>query len=440
MDVARRFLLPSLICASLAACDAGSVQILEPTNATSSSLGTLSVTVVVDSADASSAATLGWAAGVPGASVRYTRVDQDRFNWEDATTDSTGQVVLSGLAPGQYWVTAARQVTGAQAEALPYGTGSPRAFGGGEQFQVSARVTTTGVVPVELDRPGTLVFSEVYLTDPFPFDYSSDIYPQDAYLEIYNNSDQVQYLDDLLIGRGYVFALDYSYYGHHSCAESAPFRTGAHVWSTSLWRLPGTGQQYPLAPGKAAVLAVSAQDFRTVLADLPDLSHAQFEFAPSGSADNPGVPNIAYLGPWFQDPTFRSLFYTSDARGGWFLARAPDISTLPTQRDPDAAETPDVGIPVEDVLDYMSVVKDPTTAFEYDRGLKPYCNPTEPTAVDHLIAEILAPDGSGNLTTSGQRRILRRVGGRAVLMDTNTSPVDWVRLPLTPGALPGGGP
>jgi hypothetical protein len=423
--------------AALASCDAGSVQILEPTG-TSSGLGALALSVVVDSADAASGAALGWSTGVPGATVRYTRVDQDRFNWVDARTDSTGRALLSGLQPGQYWVTAERQVSGAQADALPYGTGSPRAFGGGQQFEVSARDTVSGVVPVELDRAGTLVLSEVYLTDPIL--YLHFTYWYDWYLELYNNSDQVQYLDGLVVGRGYLYPVDDSYFGHHSCAETESFRAGSHVWSIALWRLPGSGGRYPLAPGKTAVLAVSAVDHRKVLAALPDLSGAQFEFVPPGVADNPGVPNIAYLGPSFGDVTELTWFGSVWGGDGWFLARPLDISSLPTQRDPYLTNGPPyVGIPVEDVLDYVAVTQDPTTADVPFRGLTPYCSPTEPAAVDHLIAEIMSPGTSGDLTTSGQRRILRYVGGRAVLMDTNTSPVDWVNIPRTPGALPGGG-
>jgi len=424
--------------AFLPACDAGSVQILEPTNTTNANLGALALSVVVDSADAASATMLGWSAGVRGATVRYARVDQDRFNWKDATTDSVGNLVLDGLPPGQYWVTAERQVSGAQADALPYGAGSPRAFGGSQQFEVSSRDTTSGVVPVELDRAGTLVLSEVYTTDPFPF--GQPPFWQDKYLEIYNNSDQVQYLDGVLVGQGYVYVADNSYFGHHSCAETEPFRTGSHVWSVSLWRLPGSGEQYPLAPGKTALLAVSAVDHRQVLAALPDLRSAQFEFAPPGTADNPAVPNITYLGPWFGDQTERNYFEPTEWGPGWFLARPLDISSLPTQRDPYFTQGPPyVGIPVEDVLDYAAVAPDPTTANELFRGLTPYCSPTEPVAVDHLIAEIMSWDGNGDLITSGQRRILRYAGGRAVLMDTNTSPVDWVKIPRTPGGLPGGG-
>jgi hypothetical protein len=411
------------------------VQVLDPTGATSSGLGTLDIQVVVDSVDADAASLMGWGAGVPAASVRWTRVDQDRFQWQGATADSSGRVEVTAVPPGQYWVTAERDVSGPMTASLPHGTGSPRTFAGGIQLELSAGATRQGVLPVRLDRADGLVLSELYLTDPFP--YGQSAFWQSKYIEIYNNSDQTQYLDGLLIGNGYIYLADYSHFGHHSCAETEAFRTGSRVWSVSFWQMPGSGHDYPLAPGRTALLAVSAADHTSVLGGLPDLRSADFEFVPPGTADNPGVPNIDYLGPWF--PPQSNLFNGFSARGGWFLARPLELSDLPRKVDPYFTQgTPYLGVPVEDIVDYVAITEDPTTAYVPNRGTTPYCDPTEPSAVDHLIAEILAPD-NGDLITSGQRRVLRVVDGHAVLMDTNTSPVDWVNIPRTPGGLPPGG-
>jgi hypothetical protein len=417
------------------ACNAGSVQLLEPAGTASSGFGTINVHVVVDSVDADAAQTLGWAQGVPEPTIRWTRVDLMRFRWQSATADSAGDVQLT-VPPGQYWVTAERDLSGPATASLLHGSGEPRAFAGDAELQLAEGGSVSVTLPVRLDSEGSLVLSEVYTTDPFQ--YGQSTFYQSKYVEIYNNSDQVQYLDGVILGRPYLFSTDDSYYGHHSCAQTEPFRSGSYVWGLAFWRLPGAGHDYPLAPGKTAVLAVSAADHSQVLPDLPDLRNANFEFVPPGTADNPGVPNIAYLGP-YTPPLWDNLFSTVFPPTGWFMARPLDLASLPRQTDtPPTLGTPYIGVPVEDVLDYAGVTWNPTDVSLDNRGDTPFCNPTEPAAVDHLIAYIIAPD-NGDLMTSAQRRVLRVVDGRAVLMDTNTSPVDWVNIPRTPGGLPPGG-
>ena len=62
-----------------------------------------------------------------------------------------------------------------------------------------------------------------------------------------------------------------------------------------MLRFPGSGTDYPLAPGHAALVAKEAIDHSAISPWQPDLSHADFEW-PVG-VNNPDVPNLQDIGP-----------------------------------------------------------------------------------------------------------------------------------------------
>jgi hypothetical protein len=113
----------------------------------------------------------------------------------------------------------------------------------------------------------------------------------DQYIELYNASDSVRYLDGMLIMR----------VTGTSDLGIKPGEDGGNDGDIDgigyPFRFPGTpgGTQYPIFPGQFIVLASDAVNHSTVVAAAQDLSRADWEFYNQYSPediDNPSVPNL----------------------------------------------------------------------------------------------------------------------------------------------------
>lgn len=107
-----------------------------------------------------------------------------------------------------------------------------------------------------LSYAGQLVLKEIYYagctgTDQKTFQF-------DKYLIIYNNSDEVAYLDSVCMGTIEPYnaptsptAWSYLEGGQRVIRDTIPI-------IAAIWQFPGTGQSHPLQPGQEAVVAISA--------------------------------------------------------------------------------------------------------------------------------------------------------------------------------------
>jgi hypothetical protein len=416
-----RLPIVSALALLLAACDSGDVVLLAPEKSDDASSVT-AIHAIADTPYAEIAAALGWAGGVPGAQVRVHRMDEvyDPPNWRVAAADSTGIATFADLLYGLYEVEVTRWLTGPEVDQAD---SALRLVAGGRRLYLPA----AGVVEVTAapDHRGSLVFSENGFAWPLPWDIPSEVSNDARYFEIYNNSDTTIYLDGKYWGLSWDKNRDYSAW---PCAQTEPVRNDPEgVWARFVYRFPGRGTDHPLAPGDVALVAKAAVDHRVVDPRLPDLSRADFEFGGYRSADNPDVPNLedvglgtfAYFWPQLQYPEFlshpvdlESLPRYVDPYSGWVFARIPRALMLDaaTQTYEWASET--VQTDVEDCLQVMH------RSFERLPG---------PAGTYHDF-------GDG---VSYQRRVLTVLpDGRKVLLDTETSMVDFVKAPRSPGWIP----
>lgn len=113
-------------------------------------------------------------------------------------------------------------------------------------------------------------------------------YRYDKFFEIYNNTKETLYADGLCIGEGaFNTVLNYS---ELSPATSKTSKTVLHA----IYRISGTGKEYPIEPGKTLVLADIAQDHTTENPNSFDLSDANFEWYDDSKFDV-DVPEVANL-------------------------------------------------------------------------------------------------------------------------------------------------
>jgi len=201
----------------------------------------------------------------------------------DAESDSSGTVTVTGALSDQYLIAANRELS---ANEMLKATGTA---------SVNYKLTNKDVglitldassnSPIQIDMNAALgssplVLSELYVCGPS----GAGNYYHDKYIEVYNNSDSVLYLDKILVAIVYVnSSLGISYVDDPN-----------YVHTANIWMFPGNGKDYPIKPGQYVVCAEDAIDHRISAPNSIDLSKADFEFYKDDApdVDNPAVPNM----------------------------------------------------------------------------------------------------------------------------------------------------
>lgn len=382
------------------------------------SRATLTISVPVNPLDQAIASRIGWSAGVPGATVTISRVGSSAVP-VSATTDPAGAVRFLDLLPGTYNLSVVRVLSPEEAALLDGANADVNAFGGGAQAAVAApskAVTLTA----SAGRRGSLVISELYGAIPrLP---SGGYYLTATYIELYNNSDTTIYLDGKVIGRGQAWVRAFP--PPKSCVEWARWRTDPDgIWSRYLYQFPGSGQTYPLLPGRTVVVATDAIDHSEFLSGLPNLSRASFEFIGSSDVDNPTSANMLNIGLGDWNAGFGHGLYFDAIDLAVFVADSLDPASL--VRDQLPVVSPDFQrVPTSKLLDVLTT----NLVAAVEATITPLCPEIVNTSIDRQYASLL--DGE-NVNSSIQRRVLGSLpDGRTLLLRTRTSARDFEsRLP-----------
>jgi hypothetical protein len=381
---------------------------------------TLTVTVDLTVPAQPVASTLGWSAGVPGATVQATRTGSTAT--ETATTDDQGVASFQDLLPGNYQITAVRTLSVGELAQLDGAGVRIDALGGGQALTVTAP-SSAYTVQLSGGSRGSLVLSEVshsLIRDPAAGDYYSG-----QFFEVYNNSDTIIYLDGktLFTGlRGWHDIPDPNF----GCAYYDPYNYDSlGIWSDRTYRFPGAGTDYPLAPGEVAVLATDAIDHSTIVNGGLNLTSADFEFRGSADVNNPGVPDMLSIGTADGGILGNGLIMFN-TREVLALADHVDPSTLTTAQI-FATNIPHKRIPGALILDVVTLHRN--IADQYPDCGESSVHPS----FDRQDAKLLTRYDPN----TAQRRVLFTApSGRKVLQRTGTSSVDLQAGQPTPGSIP----
>ncbi len=251
----------------------------------------------------------------------------------------------------------------------------------------------------------------------------------DTWIELVNNSDEVQYLDQIILlgGMG---------------RQSKPNAWQANgyenlyggVTQSPVYAFPGNGTDYPLQPGESVVVAnapINHQAQGEGFENCADLSKADWEFYAAYNAkdtDYEGIPNMELV----------YAPYTSQLNWGQnFFAWAGAIVKLPA------------GItPSQYAADPEHLMATPGTTSSYQNLMFPneyvldVMDVWEPSAEEHYPTFLAVDDAEGILgpeAWSGlavRRKVTKIENGRAYYKDTNKSSADFVVEKVVPGAVP----
>ncbi|MBR5856023.1 MAG: DUF4876 domain-containing protein [Bacteroidales bacterium] len=165
-----------------------------------------------------------------------------------------------------------------------------------------------------------LIISEIYYCG------ASNYYFRDQTYHIYNNGDEVEYLDGLCFAQ-----LHPNIASASSTPPIWPDEDGIdnYVYGLVVWQFPGNGTDYPLAPGESVVLAQEARDHTVNNPDSYDNSMANWEcWSGNASRNN---PDVADLPPIFTRNLNKTQWLTSVFGAAFCLYRPDDGTVINTE-------------------------------------------------------------------------------------------------------------
>ncbi len=326
-------------------------------------------------------------------------------------TDAAGGVDVTGLIPGIYDINTYYEMSGRDYKALLKAESSladdARIMLGLSLMNRRIFRAEDMTLQIQAMLLSDLVISKVYYSGTK--DKMDRNYTVDTYIELFNNSDRTVYADGLYLALA------------ESVSPAAyPVKDNPDsIYARQICRFPGSGTDWPLAPGKT--LLVAARSARNHLESAPssvDLSGADFEVKAEEGSGNPDVrrlpiisnsTNIQYLNLTNGGPNAVFLFATDeDVVRDW-----PEVY----QRGRTSGER-FRRMHKRFVLDGVECLKNPSQS-------APDVNTKRlPDQVDAGFVTIDAVNGYNG--QSVERRVSRFENGRYYLVDTNNSSSDFV--------------
>lgn len=306
----------------------------------------------------------------------------DKF---EAVTNTEGKAIIHDLLPDTYNILA----SGNRLE------GNDIILINGQIQDTSLYIENNDTLNLKLiaqtSISSALVISEIYYSG------AKSIIPQyfhDQFTELYNNSNEVLYLDSLIIADlEYGFIDDSLFHVNHA------------------YMFPGTGKDYPINPGEFIIIAQDAIDHSIHPVNTVDLTVADFEYyvADKGDVDNANVPNMLQIHHRHGNDFLYSVF-----------SNAIIIIDVEDPYEYGYDEFNRLLLPKEGVLDGVEYRDNPA---EMDKK-----------RLDTKFDAGLTGGIPSYSSQSIERFIDRYEEGRMILMDNNNSALDFhINKPPTPG-------
>lgn len=296
------------------------------------------------------------------------------------TTNEYGELFLSNMPTSEYGISVR----------MPHPDDNSIIFVGSitSLTLTSGRLTQDTILAKPISSFG-LSINEIYSAGPV----NSIFYFYDQYLELYNSTDSIKYLDGIMIMR-----VSGNNDGQGPGADE--YGDGSIQGVTYAFKFPGSPgeKNHPIYPKQFLVLAQDAVNHKNMITTSFDLTNVDWEFYNQFSPndiDNPNVPNLINM--------------KSDHTTDFFLNLISDVVAISTGEDSIWTD----GIRIDTIID----------AVEYQTNPHPVSRKTLDSRVDR--GYVLSPPRYSGLSMK------RREPG----LDTNNSSDDFnpVHSLATPG-------
>lgn len=137
----------------------------------------------------------------------------------------------------------------------------------------------------EISKVSDFVFSELFVVGSKAPDGKD--YRQSKYFVIYNNSDRVLYADSLVL-------CETEFMSSMRRQDLSPTIFDSDVPVGVVYKIPGSGKEYPIKPGEQIVIADIAKNHSAIQPNYPDLSKADFEWYDDNKLDE-DIPTVKNL-------------------------------------------------------------------------------------------------------------------------------------------------
>ena len=293
------------------------------------------------------------------------------------------------------------------------------------QGTAGANLFQNATVNVALSKVvrSSLIFKAIYTTG------GKQGYMKDGYFEIVNNSDEVQYLDGLIL------SAPAGKQQNKNAWQANGFEDLYACGQGQVLAFPGSGHDYPLQPGQSVLIANDGANHKHLAGagnHCPDLSKADWEVYLSyvnGEIDYP-AKNLDVI---FVNNKYMKAF------GLGFFGRAYVLARLPQGMTPEAF-----------AADHSNIRKEPGNAaatMEYlvipSKYVLDAVDIWDAQTTNHYPTFLAKDDAEGVLASKAwegkcvRRKVTKVVNGRAYYQDTNNSANDFLNnQELKPGVTP----
>lgn len=338
-------------------------------------------------------------AQLPSMTVTAVNSEKD-LTYTENLAAGTAEVIFE-VASGQYQITASGRY------------GNTVSFSGSVTADVFGDKQAT--LPLSEINDSPLVFKEVYATS---YNYQMN----DTYMEIVNNSDEVQYLDQVIVGA----MLPLSKPNPWVDKENRPL--DRYPLYGVVAAFPGTGKQHPLQPGESVVIANDAKDWSG--SGAANLVKADWECYVANATQADADYDAPNLDVFYNLENQRRLG-TGFFGGGLVLAKLPDGITPPqfAANSDNLMTEPNSDKTQQHLMMPSKYLLDAVELFDAEASTRYHT--------------LLAHDDAGFALVKGwsgksiRRKVSRVEQGRVYYQDTNNSGDDFLTdQPLTPGQHP----
>ncbi|WPO92116.1 DUF4876 domain-containing protein [Chryseobacterium sp. HR92] len=371
-------------------------------------------------------------------------------------TNADGDLILDAVLPGTYSIQAELQLKQSEYEQqIGEETSYEIVHFGGFDEKVTVNANTSSkLVRITSGNLGDLVIKQYYYAGS---DNKLGANFRDQFIEIHNNSDQTIYADGLYLvflegninNNPTTYTLSNGQYDWSKTAGGGSAANTDYVYSNIFIKIPGSGSQYPILPGKSIVIAQTAINHKMPFDDINgtgvaiqepdrtvDLSHADFETYMGDYNTSIGKKPFAWDIQNIMVPDMlvsywsiasNDLILNVNSMLGLGILRATDAEVASWQKvaAPKApAGTLFLQIPKNYIIDGIDIT---------DKEQKvPKDFPADIDASRTFIVNTL---GQAEGTFSGLsviRKTKEIINGRVVLQDTNNSANDFVTIKANP--------